>query len=626
VLYMLYLAELLNQDLALRFRYTDDVCLYRASATLEENVKLLAQDVRGIIQWGNKNKIFFTPEKLKMIYLTTRKGASTPILKVNDSLVISLITTTPKAGQHLALRWLGVWFDRKLRFRRHVSERTAKARQVAQHIRNLARTKDGPPASSLRKAVTTCVLSSALYGTEAWYAGRTKPSVKGGTRVEVSTRLGGLVRMVQSTITLAARGVLPVWRTTPLPTLMRDSGLPSAEVALEEAKARFALRLQTVDEHHPLARRIEIPITQRGRRAGQKRQVTKIHRLGSLLPAIPRPTLRMPHFSLGCRTNPTLGMTKAMAAEHFKSWWKSLPEDDVTVFSDGSEQYESGQRGVGYGFAIYQRAQKVSDGLGTINSVSHVFDAEAVGAWKGLQAVLRNPTLRNRRIWMCIDSTSVIWCLRGNASDSSQWAFHLCQDAMQTRDIRIKWSPGHMGIEGNEEADALAGRAANPLHPEWINDPIALQPTVCGIRSLARGIEKMAMASWWATVEPKLSGRYRKWALPYEVKPLKELDLPRSTLHRLLATRTGHGDFDWYHTKFKHKDVVLDCSCGMKKTPDHLVHCRRTFRFLWNWPFKPRRPPRNQLEGWDYLRRLQASPKDFEKFVQITGFYSRICT
>jgi hypothetical protein len=50
------------------------------------------------------------------------------------------------------------------------------------------------------------------------------------------------------------------------------------------------------------------------------------------------------------------------------------------------EQYKFGQRGVGYGFAIYQRARKVSDGLGTINSVSHVFDAEAVGAWKGLQA------------------------------------------------------------------------------------------------------------------------------------------------------------------------------------------------------------------------------------------------
>jgi hypothetical protein len=171
--------------------------------------------------------------------------------------------------------------------------------------------------------------------------------------VKVSTRLRGLVRMVQSAITLAARGVLPVWRTTPLPTLIRDSGLPLAEVALKEAKARFALRLQTVDKHHPLARRIKVPITQRGRGAGQEKQVTKVHRLGSLLPAIPRPTLRMPHFSPSCRTNPTLGAVKAIAAEQFKEWWRSLPPDDVTVFSDRSEQYKGGQRGVGYGFAIY---------------------------------------------------------------------------------------------------------------------------------------------------------------------------------------------------------------------------------------------------------------------------------
>ena len=562
-----------------------------------------------------------------MIHLTTRKGAGTPVLKVNNELEITPITTAPKAGQDPALRWLGVWFDRKLKFRRHVSKRTTKARQVAQHIRNLARTTNGPPASSLRKAVTTCVLSSALYGTEAWYAGRTRPSPhkKHGATFKVSTRVGGLIKMVQSAITLAARGVLPVWRTTPLPTLMRDSGLPSAEVALEEAKARFALRLQTVDRHHPLAQRTLVPTALRGRGAGQKRPCTKIHRLGSLLPAVPRPELRMPHFSRGCRTNPTLGATKAAAAEQFKEWWRSLPPEDVTVFSDGSEQYKDGQRGVGFGYVVYQHTRKVSEGLGTICSVSHVFDAEAVGAWKGLQAVLQDPTLQGHRIWMCIDSTSVIWCMRGNAADSSQWAFHLCQDAMQTRDIRVKWSPGHMGIRGNEEADALADSAADPFSPEWTNDSLALQPTVCGIRSLARNIKKAAIVSWWTTVEPKLSGRYRKWALPYEVKPLKELDLPRSTLHRLLAIRTGHGDFDWYHTKFKHNDAVLDCSCGEKKTPDHLVHCQTTLSMFWAWPRRPKWPPHNQQEGWEYLSQLLSSPEDFEKFLRTTGFFSRIC-
>jgi hypothetical protein len=31
-----------------------------------------------------------------------------------------------------------------------------------------------------------------------------------------------------------------------------------------------------------------------------------------------------------------------------------------------------------------------------------------------------------------------------------------------------------MGIEGNKEADALAGTIANPFFPRWIDDPIAL--------------------------------------------------------------------------------------------------------------------------------------------------------
>ena len=89
-------------------------------------------------------------------------------------------------------------------------------------------------------------------------------------------------------------------------------------MALEEAKARFALRLQTVDRHHPLAQRILVPIALRGRVAGQKRPYTKIYRLSSLLPAVPRPELQMPYFSRSYRANPTLRVTKANTAEQFK--------------------------------------------------------------------------------------------------------------------------------------------------------------------------------------------------------------------------------------------------------------------------------------------------------------------
>jgi hypothetical protein len=49
-IYMLYLAKLLNQDLTFRFRYADDLCLYRASLSLKKNMRLLAENVRGIIK------------------------------------------------------------------------------------------------------------------------------------------------------------------------------------------------------------------------------------------------------------------------------------------------------------------------------------------------------------------------------------------------------------------------------------------------------------------------------------------------------------------------------------------------------------------------------------------------
>lgn len=73
---------------------------------------------------------------------------------------------------------------------------------------------------------------------------------------EVSTSLGWHITTIDKTIGLAARGVLPTFRTTPTATIFRDSGLPSGAVAPEEAKPRFAAHLQTTDGSYPLTPRI----------------------------------------------------------------------------------------------------------------------------------------------------------------------------------------------------------------------------------------------------------------------------------------------------------------------------------------------------------------------------------
>ena len=233
------------------------------------------------------------------------------------------------------------------------------------------------------------------------------------------------------------------------------------------------------------------------------------------------------------------------------------------------------------------------------------------------------PYIRQRRLWLCIDSTSVIWCLRGNASNSSQWAFHNCQDAMQTHDVRVQWAPGHTGIEGNEAADKLADLGA--MKEDW-DTGLVSKPTVSGIRSIFRNLRRDAQCSWWTKCSTKLSVWYKKWGLDYQVKSLPELELPRATLHCLLAIRSSHGDFHWYHTKFQHTDANLFCSCGFCKTPVHLVCCRKTKTAFRYWPQRPFAPPTCLVEGFAYLTCLLAKPTDFAKLLGVTDFYSKICT
>lgn len=349
-----------------------------------------------------------------------------------------------------------------------------------------------------------------------------------------------------------------------------------------------------------------------------------------LLPVIDRPVLTPPRYTPGSRIDPTGSppRSKEAAAAEFQTWFNDQVFTNNTIaFSDGSV----GTDGKGFGYVLYRGGQKIARGCASIHHHSVVFDAEAVGAWRALEHAVqlghhRLPTPGySETFFVCLDNTAAIWSLRGTPSLTSQWAFLRFHQMSQQVQVQVKWCPGHMGIQGNEEADGLAkeGQKAE-------QDPDCRSPTVGGIKAIMHRQLRVIRDNLWQRLSSRLSARYKAWDLHYDVRCSEELALPRPYLHRFLATRTGHGDFKWYHEKFRH-NANLSCSCGYDKTPRHIVHCRRNRALfdVWPWPWnekdRPKRPLVTSRQREEYLRAIMNQPQQWKQWVEATGFYTDIC-
>ncbi|KAI1000293.1 hypothetical protein K3495_g7902 [Podosphaera aphanis] len=132
----------------------------------------------------------------------------------------------------------------------------------------------------------------------------------------------------------------------------------------------------------------------------------------------------------------------------------------------------------------------------------------------------------------------------------------------------IRWVTGHSEISGNEEADAAARAALQELPPRHTQPGYI---TLAYLRRLMQQYRQNLIDCWWSSVCP---ARYKDLDLQMRRRKPPELNLPRLLLQRLIAARSGHGDFAEYHRRFHHENAVLDCACGLEKSPTHFVRCR----------------------------------------------------
>ncbi|KAI1103743.1 hypothetical protein F4804DRAFT_309094 [Jackrogersella minutella] len=100
---------------------------------------------------------------------------------------------------------------------------------------------------------------------------------------------------------------------------------------------------------------------------------------------------------------------------------------------------------------------------------AEVSDAEVRAAWEASAWALTRPA---GAFHFCIDNTTAIRGLLRHASDSTRAAALGFQESVaRLEQWSIQWSPGHMGIPGNEAADGEAKRGPRPKEAEKSRHP-----------------------------------------------------------------------------------------------------------------------------------------------------------
>lgn len=582
ILYLLATAALyMLPGATQRYGYADDTAMLFVGDTLDETTTQANAAIAAMEEWGRREGFAFDVKKTEVIHFANEKRGNLPPIQHQDRTVL------PKP----ALRWLGIWFDARLNFTVHITKWAQKAKSIIYHLRSMSNTIRGISAAAARKAVLAVVMPTLFYGVDVWYPG--------SERV-----LKGHLGIIQKTLTAACRMILPSWKTTPKTTLWKEAGIPPAEVLLEQLAMRNANRWARLDVNHPLVHRIvqqehEIQHATHPDAATTRRTAMKSIRLfrnAALAPAAERPRLIPKRFSSAIWTEDRERRpTKERQAERIREW--SQTQTGMVVYSDGSK---TEQDTAGFGYVVYRRQQLIAQGCGQIGK-GEVFDAEIKGAVEGLRAALARQR-PGEGITVCIDNTSVIDCIGATAPPSSQLAFRQFQKTGDAHPgmIRVRWCPGHTGIEGNELADQLAKEGAKMP----VGDNL---PTVSHCKRQMRRLLPIAFQRWWDTVDRE---SYHGLQLKAELKKLPELTLQRRQLGYLLAARTHHGDFADYHERFNHEDAVINCPCGRRKSPTHLFYCRKIPHSL-----RPRLTPEPAAAIRRYLGR------SFQTYVKLADFY-----
>src|SRR5437667_12429428 len=156
ILWLIYTNQLYKSNNHLDVRissYSDDITIIVASKSIKENCNKLHNAAKSLVDWGDSHNVQFDVKKTELIHFDSSKKSMKYSVKFMENNILF---------QEL-VRYLGVWFDRKLFFKAHVQKRIAAANRMFHSISRLANTEKDLSFQVFKKLYIVCITSVADY-------------------------------------------------------------------------------------------------------------------------------------------------------------------------------------------------------------------------------------------------------------------------------------------------------------------------------------------------------------------------------------------------------------------------------------------------------------------------------
>jgi ribonuclease HI len=518
--------------------------------------------------------------KRELMHYTRRKKDGSPSITFDD-----------RDGKRRVIcpeshvRWLGVHFDRKLRFTHHIKLAAAKGTNAVCALAMLANTVRGLHQTQLRHLYIACVLPKILYAAPVWANGK-------------ANQLKPLEKVQRR----ALLHMCAAFRTTPTIALEVEASLPPLHIQIKQIKAQFAIRLNKLPPSSPVLQRLG-----NHWRKGKKPKFP---------PPLP-PKLFNNSAMDNNRSTPLLDLEKLTSHTHERTlpfhsppWRRTAssfqdrvrilphrhnPDSDPTkthntlfneikdsprniiAYSDGSYTLHQGLPRTGAAMVVYYQDEEVKTKQMGLGGNSEVYDAEMAGLMMAAAATCKLAKRKNNanHIFLFADNTAAMNSIFDPKPGPAQlYAIkthkHLSKflDAHPDNQVTIAWCPGHKNIRGNERADKLAKEARNRA---WES----LTPhTLSRARRKAKAASNTTWRKEWCNT-PKLGGYAMANQIPPSTSPTKTFcKTPREVFGRLIQCRTNHGYTGEYRRRFFPQEDT-SCPCGVEfQSREHIVaHC-----------------------------------------------------